>query len=286
MSVEWNGEQKRQVQRLALSGSDFDCSCHLVLEVEDASNARKFLESVLREQGWVSFGERDRVRKDGCEDDRDPAVSIGFTYRGLQALGVPDRYLNELRLKAPAFCEGAPARAALRLGDTGSCAAERWEPMFAFDRAHVVISIHGPSEGAVESMRKRLAATAGARPGFEGWETAKLPAKHLTNDKRNRTVHFGFRDNLARPRIVEKEFDPSKLRHRAGELVLGYLNDEEFNRWDNELAARDVAQFFRNGSFAVLRKIEQNEEAFDNYLNEQALALNQKPAPFRGRRTI
>jgi hypothetical protein len=105
MSAEWNDEQKRQVQRLALSGSDFDFSCHLVLEVEDASNARKFLESVLREQGSVSFGERDRVRKDGGEDDREPAVSIGFTYRGLQALGVPDRYLNELRLKAPAFCE-------------------------------------------------------------------------------------------------------------------------------------------------------------------------------------
>ena len=282
MSAEWNGEQKRHVQRLALSGSDFDCSCHLVLEVEDASNARKFLESVLREQGWVSFGERDRVRKDGGEDDREPAVSIGFTYRGLQALGVPDRYLNELRLKAPAFCEGAPARAALRLGDTGSCAAERWEPMFAFNRAHVVISIHGPSEGAVESMRKRLTATAGARPGFEGWETAILPAKHLTNDKRNRTVHFGFRDNLARPRIVEKEFDPSKLRHRAGELVLGYLNDAEFNRWDDGLGARDVAQFFRNGSFAVLRKIEQNEEAFDNYLTQQALALNQKAGALQG----
>jgi deferrochelatase/peroxidase EfeB/predicted acylesterase/phospholipase RssA len=275
MSAEWNGEQKRQVQRLALSGSDFDFSCHLVLEVEDASSARKFLESVLREQGWVSFGERDRVRKDGGDDAREPAVSIGFTYRGLQALGVPDRYLNELRLKASAFCEGAPARAALRLGDTGSCAAERWESMFAFDRAHVLISIHGPNRGAVDAMAERLADTAGGRAGFTGWGGG-LPAEHLTNDKRNRTVHFGFRDNLARPRIVEKEFDPPNLRHRAGELVLGYLNDAEFNRWDNELTAYDVAQFFRNGSFAVLRKIEQNEKCFNDYLDEQARALGVK----------
>jgi len=275
MSAEWNDEQKRQVQRLALSGSDFDFSCHLVLEVEDASNARKFLESVLREQGSVSFGERDRVRKDGGEDDREPAVSIGFTYRGLQALGVPDRYLNELRLKAPAFCEGAPARAALRLGDTGSCAAERWEPMFAFDRAHVLISIHGPNRGAVDAMAERLADAAGGRAGFTGWGGG-LPAEHLTNDKRYRTVHFGFRDNLARPRIVEKEFDPSRLRHRAGELVLGYLNDAEFNRWDNELTAYDVAQFFRNGSFAVLRKVEQDEDALNKYLEKQACALGVK----------
>jgi deferrochelatase/peroxidase EfeB/predicted acylesterase/phospholipase RssA len=278
MSVEWNDEQKPQVQRLALSGLDFDCSCHLVLKVEDASNARKFLESALRAQGWVTFGERARGRKDGSEDDREPAVSIGFTYRGLQALGVPDRYLNELRVKAPAFCEGAPTRAALRLGDAGPCSAERWEPIFTFDRSHVLISIHGPNRGAVDSMRERLADTAGGRAGFTGWEGG-LPAEHLTKEKKNRTVHFGFRDNLARPRIVvEKEFDPRNRRrqcHRAGELVLGYLNDEHFNRWDNDRAP-DVAQFFRNGSFGVLRKIEQDEEAFNNYLNRQAGALGVK----------
>jgi deferrochelatase/peroxidase EfeB/predicted acylesterase/phospholipase RssA len=275
MSAEWNDEQKRQVQRLALRGYDFDASSHLVLEVEDASHARKFLGSVLREQGWLTFGERDRVRKVGSEDDREPAVSIGFTYRGLQALGVPDRYLNELRGKAPAFCEGAPARAVLRLGDAGPCAAEQWEPMFAFDRAHVLISIHGPNRGAVDAMAERLADTAGGRAGLKGWEDA-LPAKHLTTDKRNRTVHFGFRDNLARPRIVEERFEPDKLRHHAGELVLGYLNDSKFNRWDNILTTPDVAQFFRNGSFAVLRKVEQNEDALNKYLEKQACALGVK----------
>jgi deferrochelatase/peroxidase EfeB len=136
-----------------------------------------------------------------------------------------------------------------------------------------LISIHGPTRGAVDSMRKRLSATAGARPGFEGWENGTLLAEHLTKDRKNRTVHFGFRDNLARPRIVEKEFAPRNLRHRAGELVLGYLNDEQFNRWDDGFTAPDVAQFFRNGSFAVLRKIEQNEEAFNKYLDKQASAL-------------
>ena len=276
MSAEWNDKQKPQVQRLALSGSDFDCSCHLVLEVKDASDARQFLQRVLRSRDGVTFGERDRVRKDGGESDREPAVSIGFTYRGLQALGVPDRYLNELRVKAPAFCEGAPARAALRLGDAGPCAAEQWQPMFAFDRAHVLISIHGPNRGAVDAMAERLADTAGGRAAFKGWEGA-LPAEHLTKDKRARTVHFGFRDNLARPRIVGERFEPDKLRHHAGELVLGYLNDSKFNRWDNELTAPEVAQFFRNGSFGVLRKIEQNEEAFDKYLNQQASALDVPP---------
>jgi hypothetical protein len=49
---------------------------------------------------------------------------------GLQALDVADRYLMELRAKAPAFCKGAPARAATHLGDSGPSAAERWEPIY------------------------------------------------------------------------------------------------------------------------------------------------------------
>ena len=181
MSAEWNDAQERQVQRLALCGYDFDCSRQLVLEVHDASRARAFLGRVLQ-QDWVAFGERVRDNR-GCdqggEDDRDPAVNIGFTYRGLQALGVPEGYMAELRAKAPAFCQGAPARAAHRLGDAGPSAAERWDPMFSSDRAHVLVSVHGPCGDAVDSLATRLADADGAQEGFKGWECV-LQAEHLT----------------------------------------------------------------------------------------------------------
>ena len=55
-----------------------------------------------------------------------------------------------------------------------------------------------------------------------GWDE-RMAAKQLNHDRKNRTVHFGFRDNMAIPRIVESDFDRfTRLRHQAGELVLGY----------------------------------------------------------------
>jgi hypothetical protein len=69
------------------------------------------------------------------ESDRTPVrcnerLSIGFTFRGLQMLGVQDRYLKELRTGPLRSVKGA-VRAALHLGDAGRNAVERWESMFA-----------------------------------------------------------------------------------------------------------------------------------------------------------
>jgi len=119
--VPFDEKQERQVQRLALRGYNFDCSSHLVLEVIDAAKAREFLGALLRTQSLLAFCEPEDKRPER-DDKHEVAVSIGFTYRGLEALGLPDRFLNELRAKAPAFCEGAPARAAEYLGDAGPSA--------------------------------------------------------------------------------------------------------------------------------------------------------------------
>jgi hypothetical protein len=42
-------------------------------------------------------------------------------------------------------------------------------------------------------------------------------------------------------------------------LLLGYRNDAGFNRWNDGLMDPDIVQFFGNGTFAALRKIEQDE---------------------------
>jgi deferrochelatase/peroxidase EfeB/predicted acylesterase/phospholipase RssA len=275
MTVEWNEKQLPQVQRLALSGIDLDCSLHLVLTIRDARSARDFLDDLLEREA-LCFGEPlrgDRVRAERA----DRAVSIGFTYRGLERIGVPERFLRELQDKANAFHEGAPARAAHHLGDTGPGAVECWETMFGFDSAHVLIAVHGKTEAIVESIAKQLASRTGAQKGFEGWQARTLKAKHLTEGRDNRTAHFGFRDGIARPQIPHASSRRNTQPHEAGELVLGYPNDEKFNRWDDERTSDEIAQFFRNASFAVLRKIEQHEDRFNDFLHRQAAALKVTP---------
>ena len=142
-------------------------------------------------------------------------------------------------------------------------------------RAHVLISIHGPNE-----TRSRLdGRVAGRRGRCARWlqGLGRRLAGRASN-QRQEEPRGSFRlSRQPRPAANCRRANSTltSLRHRAGELVLGYLNDAKFNRWDDGLAdPRIVAQFFRNGSFAVLRKIEQNEEAFNNYLNEQARALS------------
>ena len=271
--AELSADERPEVQRLALSGYPFDCSDHLVLRVKDADRARAFL-AELWLRGYVTFGDHDAKKG---------AINIGFTYRGLEALGLPDLYLHELQQKAGAFCMGARNRAAHRLGDTGQSAAERWdEPMFDTDHAHVVMSIHGRDRHAVDEIVNRLMEAPAAQQGFNAnWGKCRLPAEHLSHggedsqDRKIRFVHFGYRDNIARPIIARASVAREGQCHNPGELLLGYPNDENFNRWDDGQTSANVVRFFRNGSFAAFRKIEQHEDRFNKFLDEEVERLKE-----------
>jgi hypothetical protein len=269
-TIPFDEQQRGQVQRLALSGYDYDCSATLILEVLKAGHAREFFGALVRE-GTVTFGKRDCHRPQDDEDQRECAVSVALTSRGLRALELPDCFLRELQNKAPAFSVGAHARAAQHLGDSGKSAVERWDPVFGCERAHILLIVHGPTLASIEARVAQLHAMPGASKGLGGWDWDQaLKGRHLTTNPRERKVHFGFVDNVARPRVDDEQPDPPRLRHRAGELVLGYVNDAHFNRWDDGCTGEDIVGFFRNGSFAALRMIEQNEEDFENTVQTQA----------------
>ncbi|MGY4827127.1 hypothetical protein ACVNIS_00965 [Sphaerotilaceae bacterium SBD11-9] len=266
----WNDGLAAEVQTLALSGHDTDFAHHFVLTVTHAARAREFVAGLLAD-GWVSFGDTSRAQlaQRGC------VISLGFTYLGLQVLGVSDRVLDILAQKSPAFAEDALRRATRRLGDGGPSAPECWEPVFRSGQTHVWLTAHGDNGAQLDRLVAALPQRSGA-DGLDGWHTeAPLRAQALQPGQapgnRNRTVHFDFRDNLSRPGILAKS---GGQQHPAGELLLGYLNAEKFDFWTAEQSTpADVAGFLRNGSFGVLRKIEQDEAAFNRYLDEQVAAL-------------
>lgn len=269
--AELSDDQLPEVQRLALSGYPFDCSEHLVLRVKRADKARAFLAELL-EGDTVTFSDADQVYT---------PINVGFTYRGLEALAVPAQYLQELQQKAGAFYKGVRNRAAHRLGDTGSSAADRWDqPAFDADYAHVVVSIHGPDRLAVNAVVRQLMEIPDAQQGFDAaWKECRLRAEHLEHADRDsqgrkiRFVHFGYRDNIAHPIIARASVDRIGQCHNPGELLLGYPNDENFNHWDDGQTSADIARFFRNGSFAAFRKIEQHEGHFNEFLDEEIKRL-------------
>ncbi|MFO1297163.1 MAG: hypothetical protein U1F25_12240 [Rubrivivax sp.] len=267
MSHDWK-PVLAEAQQLAL-GNDFHCAQHFVLDVKDAAAALRFV-AMLNEQGAVRFGDAPPRRKLA-----DTALSIGFTFNALERLGLEEGCLDKLREQARGFAAGANARAAAKLGDTGPSAQDRWDSAFAAGRANVLISVHANDDGALASRVAELRALDPRRLAFDGWDEPSLLAKHLDTFDPNapkvaRLAHFGYRDGISRPRIKAMRPDPQQAWHEPGELLLGHENDAGFSLWDRRTWDDETRAFFRNATFAVFRRIEQDEPAFARFVAQAA----------------
>jgi len=275
------------VQRLVVHGYNLNRSRHFVLQVKNPAGARGFLAGLVQ-MGLVTDASLDtagvKLRKDrGC-----CPVNIGFTFRGLEKLELPRPYLRVFQEKAKAFADGAYPRAAQRLADTGASASQWWDECFQPDHAHVLLCVHADGERELDLFTEALEQIPGAA-GLDGWKAA-LDGCHLRAGGNERTAHFGFRDGVSNPAIKGFHLRESapQSQHAAGEFVLGYENDNEFNPWllvnpgpsPNPWlppSARVRPQFFCNGSFAAFRKIEQHEAEFRAFVADAAAKLGESP---------
>jgi len=256
------------IQKLVLTGVGAECCRHLLLRVVDAAAARRFLGELLR-LNWIRHADADAGDNHPlAADGRKSAVNVGFGHEGLLALELDQALLDVFASFAPAFKEGARQRAAEHLADAGDSAAERWEPCFAPGQAQVLLSIHADDEAAIDEIAGKLRLLEGAEAGLSGWHDRSLQAQHLPplDGSPFRPVHFGFADGIARPTVLPGDRQPHQI-HEPGELLLGHANDDDNNRWATKSGTAD---FFRNGSFGILRKIEQHVERFDKYIERTA----------------
>ncbi len=268
-TMPWHG----QAQQLAAGGYPCDHAEHRVLRVDEPAAARRWLARVLA-YGWPTAA--------GAQHPHF-GVDLGFTFRGLQAMHAPDRLLQVLRERAPAYAEGAPPRATQRLGDFGPSAPAQWDVEFALDRAHVVVSVHDDSVADIEDSFAKLQQL-DADAGLYGWDgegmrTAQLTKDAIPNSKRLlRRVHFGFRDNITNAHAVEPaQKNADQGQHAAGELLLGWANDAGYNRWGGDSGPPAATQaFFLNASFGVLRRIEQDVHGFERDLAQRAQVMSAK----------
>src|SRR5947208_5356685 len=120
---------------------------HLLLRIDDRAAGR---ELVRRLHGIVDAG----------RPLSDPAgggwLTVAFTYRGLEALGVPEASLESF---APEFKQGMAARAAL-LGDVGDSGPANWEKPLGTPDVHVALAVLSPDAPRPEAVAGR------APPGY------------------------------------------------------------------------------------------------------------------------
>lgn len=264
------------LQNLVVNGFDTHCTRYFLLHIRQAAAARQFVRTLL-DEGWVVPAAGSRNAANALLAQQRCPVGIGFTFTGLQALALPTRYLRLLQSRATAFAQGAALRASHRLADTGPSAATQWEAPFQHRTAHLFLTLHADAPAVLAQCSARLQTMADAAFAPEGW-AAPFDGAHLGPNKKSRREHFGFLDGITNPLIDglhrhtvgHADLQVAQKLQPAGEFLLGYRNNDGYNRWLIASEPAEVRQFFADGSFSAFRKMAQNTVAFDTFVQGQA----------------
>lgn len=246
---------------------------------------RSWLEFVV---AHASFGDR-------LPPDR--AMLAMFGPEGLRRLGLDDRGCDLLATFPPAFRQGMVNAARSRmLDDIGPNAPKNWQWGSTQSPADAVLICYAADlAGLAAHVAALEQATEAAGMGI----TARLPLV-VRREGRLPLEHFGFADGVSQPAIKGLRgggSGPEMHNIAPGEFILGYK--DEYGRYpptptipasrDEEglLASIDeegepasgsegvLRDFGRNGSFVVIRQLEQHVEAFNRFCRSAAEELRE-----------
>jgi Dyp-type peroxidase family len=234
---------------------------YVYYRVKDCAEGRRFLKrlvpAVTTAQPWT---------------DGKPAstLNVAFTFNGLLALGMPRDVMGEFPVE---FRDGMKARAEL-LVDRGVSDPENWEEPWAGDGVHMWVGI---SANSASERDNRFDWVESKRADLRGVELAGYQdAGKLTIDGQlSPKEHFGYTDGIGNPDIANvpgrkqagggKIVDATRWAPLApGEFILGYADEAgEVARLPRPM------RLFRNGTFMVFRKLQQNVGSFRQWANEE-----------------
>ena len=238
--------------------------CMVLLRVEKgaADPAGAFLAQFLGSREGVTGG--DAIQR-----------SVGLTYPGLRALGVPAERLDKL---PPEFAEGMEARAGL-LGDLRSNHPDHWtrprrnwpasappigEPI-DLSTVHVVVVLRLASDAEDKSVLHPAFGPVIDALQDENTGLKVLSVQPLRSYREGMSAsreHFGFLDGFSQPRASVA--DPQKRAGddvKVGELLLGYCNE----RGDSPSPKEQADDLLDDGTFMVVRKLRQHVDVLTDF---------------------
>ncbi len=239
------------------------------------------------------------------EEKPQVAYNLAFTYRGLQALGLPT---ETLRAMPTEFIDGMAARAHI-LGDQPERLKDEqqapvpahwdaiWRDSKGDKQVHILLSLNAERnapDDALDVAFKWVVAFCGRSGGgisvLPGHGPDGLPyqdacvlLQHSPDGKvkPSRQEHFGFADGFGDP-IFEGQYPPESQAQAAigggkllpdqtwaplatGEFLLGYPDEAQ------EVPGETYPfEFVRNGTFMAYRKLHENVGGFRNYIADAA----------------
>ena len=238
---------------------------HIFLKFNDGAKGRAWLRNMLK-----------RVNAWPEEHGTQFTVNIGFTYEGLQALGLSQQSLDSF---PEAFRVGMGGRANV-VGDVGPHAPGTlgWRPRRSRHSRDGVDSNRfrpGPEE-ATRIIRAEMEATGGVEIQFVQ-DTMALAHE---NGIGSEGEHFGFADPISQPPIEGADApsypgdgvlqeDGTWRPLKPGEFLLGY--EDEAGPAGTQ--GPEPLELRLNGTYMVFRKLYQDVAAFRRYLVTAAKAL-------------
>jgi len=252
-------------------------SKYYLLQSKDAIAAKKFLASVADNitHANATIGET--------------AVNIGFTGKGLMALG----YSNEENMHSFSreFREGmVTAHRQRLLGDFDSSDPSKWQwggPNN--EQVDIILMVFAKNESIAENYFQSLKQK--FEPGLSIVHI--LDGKPLPKDRE----HFGFRDGISQPVIKGSNVAPAGNNNdlNPGEFVLGYKNEYDVypdapllkvpqgnakllpdnpGGYEDKTKGKRFKDIGLNGTYFVLRQLEQNVNGYWSFIKKQATDEN------------
>jgi Dyp-type peroxidase family len=217
---------------------------HVLLRVDDARAGRELLRRLTPHvdsaaSWWNVAG---------------PWLSVGVSYAGLQALGVP---ADSLQSFPEAFRVGMAARAR-QLRDEGVNDPQNWQPPFGTGEVHIGLQAFSDSE----EKRRRILAF--AREQYERISGVHLLVVQDFGAQPGDLNPLGYKDGIDQPAIEGSGVEPlpgQGPRIKAGEFILGYPGEAGV-----PLPMPQPDVLGRNGTYVGFRKYQSRVGAFNRFL--------------------
>lgn len=244
--------------------NEMGSSKYYLLQVTNAANAKKFITDIANAVTHIN------------SETNDIRVHIGFTNTGLKAIGLKENNLNSFTRE---FREGmvTPHRQRL-LADFDSSDPRQWQwggPQN--DKVDIIFMLFGRDEATAENYFNSLK---------ENINSAfKIVHILKGNSLLNNREPFGFRDGISQPAIIGSGITGGNNDNiKAGEFLMGYKNEYDIypdtallkeQQGDTSLLKDDkndsgLKDLGRNGTYFVLRQLQQNVDGFWNFLKEKS----------------
>lgn len=222
-----------------------------------------------------------------------PVWQVAFSYRGLQRLGLSDE-TEPNRIFPNVFCQGVDSVTRSQiLGDRGMSHPDKWRWGSGENRADLVLMCYFEEQTQAEPNLRKLGALIDAAEAKIVWQQ---DCQVEVNDQGKAVEPFGYVDGISQPIIKgtsrSQYSDQQDHLIAPGEILCGYP-DQRDNISPSPVVgfAKDIANvlpqepfqsrpdarkdFGFNGSYLVIRQLQQNVDAFNAFCESKSEELKQ-----------